>query len=434
MNDSQLIEVLEDWNFWDQDRHVGVFRKAYTEELYRQRTLKEASVATGVRRAGKSTILLQVLKKLIDTGTPRQNILYVNFEEPTFIPCLNVELLQRIHDLHLEQFNPEGRRYIVLDEVQLVPGWERFVRGLYDKEKDIKFYITGSSSRLLSREYGASLTGRIVSNEIFPLSFQEFLGFKNKKKLIGKSRGKGSPALRNLFNEYIRFGGFPQVVLTEVEKDRMQILKDYYTAVIEKDIIQRYQVRDVKKLKEFCLNLYANVSAHFSGYQAEKRQKISQPTANKFLEYAREVFLVQTSDYFSYSFTEQKSNPYKVYAIDPGLYNAVSFRFSENRGRLLENVVYLTLRRNENDIFYWKGKGEIDFLIRKGTRIDRLINVCWDLNEDNKKRELSGLTEAMDKFDLTDAEIIVSGYDDLIEFNGKKIAVKNIFGWLREWE
>ena len=112
----------------------------------------------------------------------------------------------------------------------------------------------------------------------------------------------------------------------------------------------------------------------------------------------------------------------------------MSFRFSENRGRLLENVVYLTLRRNENDIFYWKGKGEIDFLIRKGTRIDRLINVCWDLNEDNKKRELSGLTEAMDKFDLTDAEIIVSGYDDLIEFNGKKIAVKNIFGWLREWE
>lgn len=432
MNDPQLLEVLEYWNFWSQDRHTGVYRKIYTEELYRQRTLKEVSVVTGVRRAGKSTILLQVLKKLIDTGIPRKNILYVNFEDPTFIPYLTVELLLRIHALYLERFNPEGRTYIVLDEVQLVPGWERFVRGLYDREKDIKFYITGSSSRLLSKEYGSSLTGRLVSNEIFPLSFQEFLQFKGREGLLGKSRGKGSPTLRNLFHEYIRYGGFPQVVLTQEEKDRMQILKDYYSAVIEKDIIQRYNVRDVKKLKEFCLNLYANAAAHFSGYQAEKKQKISQPTANKFLDYAREVFLVQTTDYFSYSFTEQKSNPYKVYAIDPGLYNAVSFRFSENIGRLFENVVYLTLRRNEDDIFYWKGRGEVDFLIRKGTRIEKLINACWDFNENNQKREMAGLCEAMDKFDVSDAQIVVSGYDDQVEFKGKKIAVRNFFNWLKD--
>ena len=432
MNDSQLIEVLEFWNFWNQDRRTGVYRKDYTDELYRQRKLKEASIVAGVRRAGKSTILLQVLRKLIDSGTPRENILYVNFEEPTFIPYLTVEFLLRIHDLYLERFNPRGRTYVVLDEVQLVPGWERFVRGLYDRDKDIKFYITGSSSKLLSKEYGTSLTGRIVSNEVFPLSFQEFLAFKEKEEMIERSRGKGSPALRNLFNQYTRFGGFPQVVLTEEEKDKMQILKDYYTAVIEKDIIQRYQVRDIKKLKEFCLNLYANVATHFSGYQAEKRQKISQPTANKFLEYAREVFLVQTTDYFSYSFTEQKANPYKVYAIDPGLYNAVSFRFSENIGRIFENVVYLGLRRKGEDIFYWKGKGEVDFLIRKGTRIDRLINVCWKLNKKNEKREFSGLYEAMKQFNVSNAQIIVSGYDDQVDIKGKKIVISNFFNWLKE--
>jgi len=432
MNNSQLIEVLEYWNFWIQDRRTGVYRKDYVEELYRQRKLKEASIVAGIRRAGKSTILLQVLRKLIDLGTPRENILYVNFEEPTFIPYLTVEFLLRIHDLYLEQFNPRGRTYVVLDEVQLVPGWERFVRGLYDRDKDIKFYITGSSSKLLSKEYGTSLTGRIVSNEVFPLSFQEFLAFKKKEEMLERSRGKGSPALRNLFNQYTRFGGFPQVVLTEEEKDKMQILKDYYTAVIERDIIQRYQVRDIKKLKEFCLNLYANVAAHFSGYQAEKRQKISQPTANKFLEYAREVFLVQTTDYFSYSFTEQKSNPYKVYAIDPGLYNAVSFRFSENLGRIFENVVYLVLRRKGEEIFYWKGKGEADFLIRKGTRIDRLINVCWELNKKNEKREFSGLYEAMKQFNVSNAQIIVNGYDDQVDFKGKKIVISNFFNWLKE--
>lgn len=432
MNDSQLIEVLEYWNFWNQDRRTGVYRKNYADELYRQRKLKEASIVAGVRRAGKSTILLQVLRKLIDSGTPRENILYVNFEEPTFIPYLTVEFLLRIHDLYIERFNPRGRTYVVLDEVQLVPGWERFVRGLYDRDKEIKFYITGSSSKLLSKEYGTSLTGRIVSNEVFPLSFQEFLAFKEKEEMIERSRGKGSPALRNLFNQYTRFGGFPQVVLTEEEKDKMQILKDYYTAVIEKDIIQRYQVRDIKKLKEFCLNLYANVASHFSGYQAEKRQKISQPTANKFLEYAREVFLVQTTDYFSYSFTEQKANPYKVYAIDPGLYNAVSFPFSENLGRIFENVVYLALRRKGEEIFYWKGKGEVDFLIRKGTRIDRLINVCWELNKKNEKRELSGLYEAMKQFNVSNAQIIVSGYDDQVDIKGKKIVISNFFNWLKE--
>jgi len=432
MKDSQLIEVLEYWNFWSQDRPTGIYRKHYAQELYHQRKLKEASVVAGVRRAGKSTILLQVLEKLIDEGVPRKNILYVNFEEPTFIPYLTVEFLLRIHDLYLERLNPEGRTYVVLDEVQLVPGWERFVRGLYDREKDVKFYITGSSSKLLSREYGASLTGRIVSSEVFPLSFQEFLVFRNRENLIDKSQGKGSPALRNLFNQYIRFGGFPQVVLTEEEKDKMQILKDYYTAVIEKDIIQRYRVRDIMKLKEFCLNLYANVATYFSGYQAEKRQKISQPTANKFLEYAREVFLVQTIDYFSYSFTEQKANPYKVYAIDPGLYNAVSFRFSENIGRLFENVIYLALRRKGEDVFYWKGKGDVDFLIRKGTKIDKLINVCWDLNQNNEKRELSGLCEAMEKFNVSKAEIVVGGYDDQATIKGKKVMISNFFNWLKK--
>lgn len=432
MKDSQLIEVLEYWNFWSQDRRTGVFRKDYVEELYRQRKLKEVSIVAGVRRAGKSTILLQVLKKLIDAGTPRENILYINFEEPTFIPYLTVEFLLRIHDVYLERFNPQGKIYIVLDEVQLVPGWERFVRGLYDRDENIKFYITGSSSKLLSKEFGASLTGRIVSNEVFPLSFQEFLAFKNQESLMEQLRGKGVPALRNLFNQYIRYGGFPQVVLTEEEKDKIQILKDYYTAVIEKDIIQRYEVRDIKKLKEFCLNLFTNVATYFSGYQAKRKQRISQPTANKFLEYAREVFLVQTTDYFSYSFAEQKASPYKVYAIDSGLYNAVSFRFSENIGRIFENLVYLVLRRQGADVFYWKGKGEVDFLIRKGTKVDKLINVCWDLNKNNEKRELAGLCEAMEKFNLDTAEIIVNGYDDQVEIKGTKIIIRNFFSWLKE--
>lgn len=427
MTNSQIIEVLEYWNFWSQDRGAGILRPQYVDELYRQKDIKEASIVTGVRRSGKSTVLLQVLKRIISDGIPARNTFYINFEEPAFAPYLNLEFLLQSYDAYLEKFNPQGKIFIVLDEMQLVPQWEKFVRGLYDRGENIKFYATGSSAKLLSKEFGSALTGRIYSNEVFPLSFREFLEFQNKQSLLDNLSGKGSPALRNYFKRYMEFGGFPQVVLTNQEKDKMQILKDYYSAIIEKDIVQRYEVRDVKKLKEFTLNLITNISSTFSGYQAEKQQKISQPTANKFLQYAQEVFLIQTTDYFSYSFTKQKINPCKVYAIDPGLYNAVSFKFSENLGRIFENLVYLEYRRKRKEAFYWKGKNEIDLLIRKGVKIEKIINVCWELNKENKQREIAGLKEAMDKFKLKEAEIITIGYEEEVKVDDKKIKIKNFF-------
>lgn len=427
MTNSQIIEILEYWNFWNQDRDAGIIRHEYVDELYRQRNIKEVSIAAGVRRSGKSTILLQVLKRIINSGVSVKNTLYINFEEPAFAPYLKLEFLLQSYDAYLEKFNPQGKIFIVLDELQIVPQWEKFVRGLYDRGENIKFYITGSSAKLLSKEFGSALTGRIYSNEIFPLDFREFLEFKGKQSLLGGLSGKGSPALRNYFIEYMKFGGFPQVVLTNQEKDKTQILKDYYSAVIEKDIVQRYEVRDVKKLKEFILNLITNISAAFSGYRAEKKQRISQPTANKFLQYAQEVFLVQAVNYFSYSFTKQKAGPCKIYTIDSGLYNAVSFKFSENLGRIFENLVYLEFRRKQKEIFYWHGRNEVDFVIRKGVKIDKIINACWELNEGNKQREIAGLVEAMDEFKLKKSEIITIGYEEDIKINNKIIQIKNFF-------
>ncbi len=427
MLNSEIIEILNYWNFWDRQRDLGKTRHRYVDELYRQKDIKEASVVAGVRRSGKSTALLQVLKKVIANDTPKENILVINFEEPAFAPHLNLKFLLQIYDAYLEKFNPKGKIFILLDEVQLVPQWEKFVRGLYDRGENIKFYITGSSSRLLSKEFGPALTGRIYSNEIFPLDFREFLEFKNEQKLLDTISGKGAPNLRHLFREYMEFGGFPQIVLTADKKDKLQILKDYYSAIIEKDIVQRYEVRDIKQLKEFCLNMITNISNPFSAYQAEKKQKISQPTANKFLEYAREVFLIQAVNFFSYSYTRQKINPSKIYVIDPGLYNAVSFKFSENLGRIFENLVYLEYRRRQKDIFYWKNKNEVDFLIREGNKVDKIINVSWELNEENKQREIAGLLEAMDEFNQQEAEIITIGYEEEIKVKNKKIKIKNFF-------
>lgn len=422
---SKIIEILDYWNFWNRLRNTGIARTKYVDELFRQRNIKEVSIVAGIRRSGKSTILLQVLQKIIKSGVPKENTLAVNFEEPAFSGCLDVALLLKIYDAYLEKFSPKGKIFVVLDEVQMLSGWEKFVRGLYDRGENIKFYITGSSSRLLSAEFGSVLTGRIYSNEIFPLSFKEFLQFKEQDRLLAGFTGKGSPALRNLFTQYMQFGGFPQIVLTPEEQDKIGLLKDYYSAIMEKDIVQRYSVRDVKKLKEFCLNLITNIAAPFSGYKSSKNQQISQPTANKFLQYVEEVFLVQKTDFFSYSFTRQKGNPHKIYVIDPGLYQAVAFRFSENLGKIFENMVYMEYRRRGQEIFYWKGKHEVDFMIREGTKITRLINVCWELTAENRERETAGLWEAMEEFNLQEAEIITAGYEEKITHGKRRINVKN---------
>jgi len=427
MNKAQITEILTYWNLWKGERETGIERVKYVKELLRQKDIKEVSIVSGIRRSGKSTILLQVLKKAIEQGLPGENTLYVNFEEPAFAPHLKLEFLSEILDAYLEKFNPEGKILIVLDEVQYINGWEKFVRGLYDRGEKIKFYVTGSSSKLLSKEYGAALTGRIYTNEIFPLSFKEFLVFKNKEKLLAFTGGRGTPALRNQFMEYLKYGGFPRVVLSAKVQDKLQLLKDYYSSIIEKDIVQRYEVRDVKKIKEYYINLATNIATSFSGYRAEKTLDISQPTANKFFAYAEEVFLIQGINLFDYSYLKQKANPEKIYVIDAGVYRAISFRFSENRGRIFENLVFLEYRRNGEDIFYWKGKNEVDFLLRKGTKIEKAVNVCWELDDSNREREIAGLQEAMKKFKLKKTQIITMGYSEEIKVKGGKIQVSNFF-------
>jgi uncharacterized protein len=425
MKKSQIMETLAYWNLWENERDTGIERSEYVKELLRQKDIKEISIVSGIRRSGKSTILLQVLKKAITDGLPKENTLYVNFEEPAFAPQMKLEFLSEILDAYLEKFSPEGRILVVLDEVQYVDGWEKFVRGLYDRGENIKFYITGSSSKLLSKEYGTVLTGRTYTNEIFPLSFKEFLVFKKKEKLLNFVKGKGTPALRNQFMEYLKYGGFPRVALNPKVQDKLQLLKDYYSSIIEKDIVQRYEVRDIKKIKEYYINLVTSIATNFSGYRAEKILDISQPTANKFFAYAEEVYLAQGISLFNYSYLKQKANSEKVYVIDSGIYRAVSFRFSENLGRIFENLVFLEYRRKSEDIFYWKGKNEVDFLLRKGTIIEKAVNVCWELNDENKEREIAGLKEAMEKFKLKKAEIITMGYAEEIKVKGGKIVVKN---------
>ena len=426
MTNQEIIDILSQWNFWQKEPKTGLARPKYVSPLLKQKDQKEVSIITGVRRSGKSTVLLQILKEIIKGGTAVQNIVYINFEEPAFAPDLNLNFLLQIYDAYRERFLPHGKIYVALDEVHQVPQWEKFVRGVYDRGDEVKFYVTDSSSHLLSQEYGRALTGRTYSNLIYPLSFQEFLSFKNHDDLLN-SDNRCSPELRHLLREYLEFGGFPQVVLSDGEEVKRQLLKEYYSAIIEKDIASRYQVRDMRQLKEFCLLVMTQNGLSMSGYLAEKKQGISQPTANKFLSYLEEVLLMVPANYFSFSLAQQQKRPRKFFSIDTGLYNAVSFKFSENIGRVFENAVFLALKRSGAEVFYWQDKQETDFVVREGRAVKRLINVCWDLTNDNKKREVAGLEEAMKKFGIYESELITLEYEDKIKTPSGTVRIKNFF-------
>ena len=428
MNNQEIIGILSQWNFWQKEVKTGLARPKYVQKLFNQRDQKEVSVIMGVRRSGKSTALLQTLKEIIENGASVQNILYINFEEPAFASDLDLKFLLQIYQAYREKFSPQGKIYVALDEVHMVPQWEKFVRGVYDRGDEVKFYITDSSSHLLSKEYGHTLTGRIYSNVIYPLSFREYLLFKGQDKLTDVAGiNINSAELRHAFQKYLEFGGFPQITLSGDAETKKQLLKEYYSAIIEKDIAGRYKVRDAGRLKEFCLLAMTQNGLPLSGYLAEKKQGIPQPTANKFLSYLEEVFLMLPVSYFSYSLSQQQKRPKKFYSIDTGIYNAVSFKFSENIGRVFENAVFLALKRGGNEIFYWQNKRETDFVVREGRAVKRLINVCWDLNEENKIREIEGLDESMKKFKLKESELITLQGEDKINTENGVVEIKNFF-------
>ena len=228
MHSAKLLEILASHNrFWSSGRlEAGVDRDVLPACL-RQVDAKEVVVIKGVRRCGKSTLMAQIIRALLARGEAPTAILRVNLEEPLFAPGYGTDLLEQIYRLWRERVQPEGRCLLFLDEVQNIPGWERWVRGRTATE-DLKVFVTGSSSQLLSREVGAKLTGRQVSFEVFPLSFPEYLRFKGIGAITPLEYAAGKAATRRRLADYLQYGGFPEVVLKEAVEDKELLLKSYF--------------------------------------------------------------------------------------------------------------------------------------------------------------------------------------------------------------
>lgn len=361
-----------------------------------------AIILSGVRRCGKSTLLRQLIKKT-------DNFYYFNFEDPR-ANGFELEDFYRLNEAFQEEFGDS--KYYFFDEIQNVEKWELFVRSMLDKNRH--FIITGSNASLLSKELGTKLTGRHIRYELMPFSYNEFLALKNRKKGIES------------FGEYLKKGGFPQYLKIE----KIEMLQELFNDIITRDISVRHKIRSEKSLKQLSLYLIANIGREFSYNSLRKAFKLSINTIISFISYFEDAYILFSMPKFDYSYKKQLINKKKIYAVDNGFAVANSNSFSENKGRMLENMVFLSLRRNYNGIYYFSENRECDFLVKEQNKITQAIQVCYELNEENKEREISGLIEALKKFKLNSGLILTYNQEDKIKVDGKIINVIPVWKWL----
>lgn len=403
------IEKLVEWNPWWDDRHTieelkGKHRPSY-DSLLNSTDIKEVSIITGVRRSGKSTLMYQMIYNLLEGRTKPEQILFVNLEDK----ALAKDSLEDIYNCYRENINLDEKAFIFLDEIHQKEQWESWIRKKYDLKTNDKFVISGSCSYLLKKEYSTLLTGRNLTFEVFPLSFEEFLSFKNiilnknslrKGVVLEKTKRK---ILKNL-KEYLTLGGFPEVILKK-ESYKVKLLKQYFDDILYKDIVDRYNLSS-QKAEDLALFLLTNSTGLISLRKLRASLNLSYDTIKDYLSYFKEAFLFFTLDHFSYSLKRQKTLPSKIYCIDNGLRNAVSFKFSRDEGKMAENLVLVELKRRGNEVYYWKNKKEVDFIVKNKDNSLTAINISYA--NDINKREINGLLEFKKEFEQVKELVLIT--------------------------
>lgn len=376
-----------------------------------------AKVAIGMRRAGKTYFVFQKIHELLKQGILLSQILHVNFEDERLMPMSSKEmgsLLDEFYTLYPE--NHHRQVYLFLDEVQNIEDWALVVRRFLDN-KNVQIFLTGSSAKLLSKEIATSLRGRSLSVEVWPYSFSEYL---ESHFLTTSNSPLGRPSLdmrRSYFMNYLTIGGFPGVQNLNFH-ERLETLQGYVESVILRDIIERHKISNIQLLRYLIKTLLKNVSASFSVNKFFKDVKsqgyrISKDTLYDYISYVEDAYLIFQVPVFDESVRRQQTTPKKIYAIDSGLIQVNTINFSEKYGALFENLVYLDLRRQKKDIFFYKTKEgfEVDFVTRNRQGEMELLQVVWD-KKDTKtfEREQRALEAAQKELNLPGRMIDLVSY------------------------
>jgi predicted AAA+ superfamily ATPase len=357
-------------------------------------------IITGIRRCGKSTFMQQLINKL------KSSVAFFNFEDPRIFGFETTDFVK------LDEVIGENTLYYFFDEVQNVDNWEIFIRNLHDKQKVI--CITGSNASLLSRELGTKLTGRNIQIELLPFSFKEYVSFKKIK------------AEEATFEHYLVEGGFPDYLKTANKEVLQQLFKD----IVYRDIIVRHSVRNDKVLISIALYLISNAGKEFSYTNIKNTFGVgSVNTVMDYISWFEDSYLLFTVPKFSWSLKSVAISPKKVYVIDTGFGDANSLSFSNDTGRLFENAVYLQLRRTYKNLYYFREKGECDFVVKEKNKVTHAIQACAEVSQENLPREVNGLVEALTFFDLEEGIIITMNQEDEIIQDEKKIHLIPAWKW-----
>ncbi len=352
---------------------------------------KRIVIITGVRRSGKSTLLRSSI------GNSDKS-LFLSFEDPR-LEGFDMSDFMKVEEIAIQT----QKKYLLFDEIQNVDQWEKYIRSANDR--GIHTYITGSNASLLSRELGTRLTGRYTQLELYPFSYSEFLLFRNLHP------GPES------YREYLNTGGFPEYLTNHDNSYLRQLLKD----IIIRDIAVRRNIRNKSTIVKLAVHLLSNIGKEFSYSNITRLLEISSVRSTiDYCDYLKESYLADLIPLYSRSIKKQIANPKKAYCIDTGLARANSLSFSEDKGRIFENAVFMHLRRDHDDIMYYKdAKSECDFLVRMNDKILLVIQACWHINEDNLQREILGISNAMRESNAKEGMIITFNQED--ELQGIKV-------------
>jgi len=376
-------------------------------------------ILSGIRRCGKSTWMRMIRRRAVESNY------YLNFDDERLAP-FQLDDCQRLVEVFIELYGVQKTFYF--DEMQNFVGWERFVRRLHNEGK--KVFVTGSNANLLSYELGTHLTGRNIALHLFPYSFREYLQRENENFLSIENFSSADVALiKKYFSEFKIMGGFPEYLATR----QKQYLHNLYENILYKDIIVRNNIENVTAIKALVYYLASNNAKEFTYNSLRKLLELSNArTVSDYCHFLENCFLCFTVNRFSFSVRKQAFSPKKIYFIDQALVECIGFRMSEDRGRMLENMVFLQLLRKNNEVYYHKEKKECDFVTREGHGIGQAIQVCESLQDPKtKKREIDGLIDALQTYQLKSGLIITedeSG-EEIIQHDGKKYHMMIVPAW-----
>jgi predicted AAA+ superfamily ATPase len=415
MNKDRLKEILLDQKVVFNSRKHLIQRDI---EMKKYISTKQVVIISGIRRCGKSSLMFLIKEKM---NLKESEYCYFNFDDERIIA--DILILDDIYNLHIEVYGTEP--VFFLDEIQNITNWEKFVNRMYEQGR--KVFVTGSNAKLLSSDISASLTGRNRLIELYPFSFSEYLRFTGSSYDLNLLTSKSKSLLMKDFNKYFDTGGFPLVV----KEDDMELINSYFQDIIYRDIISRYRLSLVNEIKQIGLYFASNIGKLFSYSTLKEISGVKSLSSIKdYLYYYEQSYLYFYLKKYDYSVKKQIMNPKKVYTVDHSVAHRLGFNFSENKGRILENIVYMELLRRGKEVYYHSGKKECDFVVKEGLNVTEAIQVVFQLNINNHEREYQGLEEAMTVHNLKSGLLLSHNGEDYKHTGNTAIKVMPVWEWL----